>query len=78
MNIYITEVRAIDPIDNELKTWCGDEIKAISEAEANHILQNTGRGYMKVIGILEAEIPCKNGYEPDLKNMIDYSNYKLN
>jgi hypothetical protein len=82
-NIYSTVVKAIDPVDGILKTWDGDKIKAISFGEAEYILQNTERGYMKVTSELVSKMPFKestkeNTYEADFDNLIDYSNYKLN
>lgn len=71
-NIYVTEIRAIDPMDGELKTWAGPNIEAICYSEAEHICQ-TRLGYCKVTGMLVSEIPCKSdSLEPDFKNRTDY------
>ena len=79
LRTFTTTVRAIDPADGELKTWGGDRVQAISWAEAQHILNTTERGYMKVDGELVAEIPCKPGtFKPDWDGSIDYQTPRLN
>lgn len=73
MKQYLTEIKAISPIDGELKTYCGPEVPGISFSDAQAYCENNGLGYCKVIGELVAEIPCKPGtYEPDFKNMVDH------
>lgn len=73
MKIWITELIAIDPLTGELKKWGGDDIKAPTHELAQEWCQLNGKGYLKVIGELVAEIPCKKGtYEPDFDNMVDY------
>lgn len=77
MNYYVTEIVAIDPCTNELKTWCGPHIPAISFTDAETYCQNNGLGYCKVTGQLIAEIGTKieNGYiVPDFNDVVDYNN----
>lgn len=75
MKIWLTELTAIDPITGRLKKWCGDEVKAPTQQLAEEWCQLNGKGYLKVVGELIAEIPCKEGtYEPDFKNMVNYEN----
>lgn len=77
MNLYTTEIRAIDPTDGELKTWCGPNIPAISFSDAKAYCQHNGLGYCKVTGKLVTEIGTKieNGrIVPDFNNVIDYEN----
>lgn len=77
--LYVTVVRAICPITGELKTFSGPRVPGISEEDANNYCQNNGLGYCKVVGILVAEIPCKEGtFNPDMDKMIDYERTKLN
>lgn len=79
LRTFTTTVRAIDPTDGELKTWGGDRVQAISWQHAQHILNTTERGYMKVDGELVAEIPCHQGtFDPDWDGMIDYQTPRLN
>lgn len=74
MKIWITEIKAIDPQSGELKTWGGDNVIALSHEDAQQWC-NDNKGYLKVIGELIAEIPCKDGsLEPDFKNMTEYDN----
>lgn len=76
MRIFLTEIRAIDPKDGQLKTWSGENIEALTFGLAEQCCKEN-KGYLKVIGELVAEIPCKNGFEPDFDNMINYD-YRLN
>ena len=60
LNTYITELKAICPIDGTLKTWAGQNIQALSFSDAERICQTNGMGYLKVVGQLVSEIP----YDP--------------
>ena len=53
---FTTELRAIDPLDGELKTWCGPYINAISFSDARQYCDNNGLGYLVVTGVLVAEV----------------------
>ena len=64
--VWLTEIRAIDPWDGEMKTWAGPSIEAPNWSMAEKILQLTGRGYATVIGELVSK---KN---EDLSNEVDY------
>jgi hypothetical protein len=78
MKIFCTEIRAIDPHTGEMKTWCGENIEALSFNDAVKWCREN-MGYLKVLGELAVEIPCKEGtYEPDFENMIDYEKPQLN
>lgn len=61
MNLYTTEIRAIDPRDNQVKTWCGPYVPAISFADARAYCDDNGLGYCVVTGILVAEIDAATG-----------------
>ncbi len=75
MKQYLTEIKAIDPVDGEIKTFAGPNVPGITFADAEVYCQNNGLGYCKVIGELVAEIPCKPGsYEPDWDGQVDYDN----
>lgn len=79
MKLWCTEIKALDPRTGEMKTWCGDDIPALSASLAQQWLDNNYKGYMKVIGELVTEIPCKEDtYEPDWDKMIDYENIQNN
>lgn len=79
MNLYVTTIRAISPIDGELRSYGGPNVPGISFADAQAYCENNGLGYCKVDGLLISEIPCKPGtYEPDWDKMTDYENERLN
>lgn len=72
MKFWVTEINALDAQTDEMKTWGGPLIQAPTMELAQQWC-NENRGYLKVVGELVAEIPCKEGtYEPDFENMIDY------
>ncbi len=73
MKTWLTEIRALDPSDGEIKTWAGPRIPAITFGFAEQYCQNNGLGYCKVIGEFVAEIPCKTD-DPwdDLGSVTDY------
>lgn len=78
MKLFVTEIRAIDPVSGELKTYCGPNVPGIDWADAERYCREN-LGMCKVIGVLVAEIPCIDGtYEPDWGNMIDYENNSMN
>lgn len=55
MSTYVTEIKALDPVTRELKTWAGDYVEAESFEEAENWCKNN-KGYLKVIGELIKEI----------------------
>lgn len=78
MKIWLTEFKAPDARTGVIKTWCGENVEAPTSDLAQEWCYKN-RGYLKVIGELVAEIPCKEGtYEPDFNKMIDYENRQLN
>lgn len=79
MKLYCTEIKATDWRTGRMTTWCGPEVPGISEADAQNYADQHFGGYLKVIGELVAEIPCKRGtYEADFSKMIDHENGSLN
>jgi len=75
LNLYTTTIKAIDPLDGELKTWGGPNVPGISFADARRYCDNNGLGYCEVTGVLVAEIGTKleNGkLVPDFNNRTDY------
>lgn len=78
MKIWLTEIKALDPFTNEMKTWGGDNVEAPTFKMAQQWC-NENKGYLKVIGELIAEIPCKEGtYEADFSKTVDYENTQNN
>lgn len=72
MRKYTTEIRAFDPLTNEMKKWCGDHIEANSFEEAKEFCKNN-KGYLKVTGELIAEIDTlEDGITPDWSTHKDY------
>lgn len=79
MNIYVTEICAIDPQDGSMKRYEGPNVPGISTSDAEAYCQNNGLGYCKIIGTLVAEIPCNTGtFDPDFSRQINYDNQTLN
>ena len=79
MNLYVTEIKALCPHTGEMKTYCGQEVQGISLEDAQNYCDTNGLGYCKVIGLLVAEIPCKDGtHEPDWDNEVDFENKNIN
>lgn len=69
-----TEIRAIDPMDGEMKTWAGPIVPGITYKEAKRYCSENGLGYCKVIkDQLIMSVPCKNGtIEPDWDKKVVY------
>lgn len=79
MSLYVTEIRALSPIDGELKTYGGPNVPGVSFADAQNYCEGNGLGYCKVVGKLIAEIPCKkDSYTPDFDKQINYETTELN
>ena len=79
MNLYVTEIQALNPHTKELKIWEGPHVKGISFEDAQRYCDEN-LGYCRVVGKLVSEIPLKNGVlsEPDFNNRIDYDTINLN
>lgn len=78
MKLWSTEIKALDAKTGEMSTWCGEHVEAPTWELAQEWCYNN-RGYLKVIGELIAEIPCKEGtLEPDFDKMIDYEDINKN
>jgi hypothetical protein len=78
MKIWLTEIKALDANTGEIKIWGGDNVEAPTWDMAQKWC-NENKGYLKVIGELISEIPCKEGtYEPEWDKAIDYDKQQLN
>lgn len=78
MKIYLTEFRAKCALSNQLKSWDGQNVQALTWKDAQEWCYRNA-GHLVVIGELVAEIPCKKGtFDPDFDNMIDYEKSRLN
>lgn len=53
---FTTKIKAIDPKDGELKTWCGPHIEALNFTDAQRQCELNGLGYCEVDGMLVSEI----------------------
>ena len=79
MRMWVTEIKAIDPITGELKLWSGPNVPGINYEDAERYCQQNELGYCCVLGELVAEIPCKEGaHEPDIEKMVDYEKINNN
>mgnify|MGYP001545833911 CR=1 FL=1 len=56
----------------------GDRVKAISFEDAQKILDAIGKSWMKVDGILVAEVDSNLNGEPDWSTYVDYEIENLN
>lgn len=78
MKIWVTEIKALEGRTGEMKTWCGENVEAPT-CELAQQWCDENKGYLKVIGELVAEIPCKEGTcEADFSKMVDYENIQNN
>lgn len=76
---WITSIRAIDPMDGELKNWVGPIVEGITMKDAWNYCQMNGLGYCTIEGELIAEIPCDgNTLEAAFDKAIDYEKIKWN
>lgn len=76
---YTTKIRALDPEDGEMKTWCGPNIEAISWGMAKQYCDLNGLGYCEIDGQLVSEIPCFPGTrKADWSKEINYQTPGLN
>lgn len=64
---FTTIIKAIDPKDGELKTWCGPYIEALSFTDAQRQCELNGLGYCKVDGVLVVEV-SQNGEKTKYTN----------
>ncbi len=78
MKTFLTELKAIDPKDGQLKTYAGRNIKALTRGLAQQWCDEN-EGYLTVVGELVSEIPCKTGtLEADFSKKVDYIDTSLN
>lgn len=79
MRMWVTQIKAVDPRDGELKTYFGPNVPGVNHEDAEGYCQQNGLGYCWVLGELIGEIPCKEGtHEPDMDKMVDYEKIKSN
>lgn len=74
MNMYTTLIKAISPIDGELKIYQGPNVPGISFNDAQNYCEMNGLGYCKIDGLLIAEI----NYSEDSRDITDYETKNLN
>lgn len=75
MNLYATEIEAIDPVTGELTIYAGPLVPGISHKDAERYCQNNSIGYCKVIGRHLAE---GNSHAKALKTAVTNENTRLN
>lgn len=49
MNLYITQIKAIDPADGEMKIWSGPNVPGITPTDAQEYCNANGIGYCEVV-----------------------------
>jgi len=57
---WLTEIKAIDPKDEEVKIWAGPKVWAKSLHDAQEYLDANGLGYCTVIGKFLLELPYED------------------
>lgn len=78
MRLWVTEICALEAKSGQMKTWGGQNVEAPTMLLAQEWCDKNA-GYLKVIGELVAEIPCKEGtYEADFSKMIDHERIHQN
>jgi len=56
MKTYGTEIKAIHPVTGKLTLWVGPNVEAENREQAQRILNETGRGYCKILDPIIASI----------------------
>ena len=74
MNLYTTEIKAINPATGYIVLWSGPNIPGISFADAEDYCQKNGLGYCKVTGVLYSEIPANDDLSPDWSKEVVFHN----
>lgn len=59
MNLYTTQIQAIDFKDGQIKTWNGPNVPGLTQQHAEQYCEENGLGYCKVTGKLIAIIEGK-------------------
>ena len=79
MKLWVTNIRAIDPRDGELKNWGGPHVPGITHKHAEQYCQDNGLGFCEVLGELVGEVCTKpNSLEVDWSTYVDYQTPQLN
>lgn len=63
MNIYTTEIIAVNPVTNELCKFSGPNVQGLTWQDADRYCQENELGYCKVNGLLISEIDEQTGIE---------------
>lgn len=73
MRAYETIIKAISPVDGEIKTYFGPTIKAPSRQLAIEFCEQNGLGYCHIGTEVYSEVPCDDvTYTPDWVKQINY------
>lgn len=63
MNIYTTEIIAVNPLTNEFCKFAGPNVPGLTWQDADRYCQENELGYCKVNGLLISEIDEQTGIE---------------
>lgn len=66
MDLYTTEIEAIDPVTNEIALWQGPHVPGINFSDAQDYCQRNGLGYCKVTGKFVGEVDFGSSEVPSL------------
>ena len=79
--IWATEIKALCPYTEELLTWGGPQIEALTHADAQQWCDEN-MGYLKVVGRLTMKVPTKidedGKHSPDWDNAVDLDEGRWN
>lgn len=68
-HIYLTEIRAYDPLTGQMKNWCGPQVEALSWSLAEEYCR-LYMGYCRVIGEWVGDVEFSTNKET---NFVDTS-----
>jgi hypothetical protein len=72
MNLWVTEIEAIDPMDGHMKLWAGPHVPGDTFADAVEYCIENGLGYCKVVDQLCMEIEADENGNPDFNSITIY------
>jgi len=71
--LFVTEFQAVNEYTGEIETYEGQFVEALTWEDVVSQCRKYAP-YLEVVGILEAEVPCDDDYNPDFDNEIRYDN----
>jgi hypothetical protein len=66
---FITQLKAIDPRDGEVKKWIGQTIEAPNFQLAEDYINKNGLGYLEIVGELVCSVDEETGNNISFENL---------